>query len=76
MANKSHKHEGNAAGKYYVDTQCIDCDLCRQTAPLNFERNEKAGYSFIGKQPAASAEEALCEQARLECPVEAIGSDG
>ena len=75
MADRNHKYAENAGGGYYVDTQRIDCDLCRQTAPLNFERNEKAGYSFIMKQPATSQEEALCEQARLECPVEAIGSD-
>ena len=76
MADKNHKHAGNMEGKFYVDTQCIDCDLYRQTAPLNFERNESVGYSVILKQPANPQEEALCEQAREECPVEAIGNDG
>lgn len=76
MANKNHKQPGSAEGKFYVDTQCIDCDLCRQTAPANFERNGVGGYTYVIKQPMNPKEEELCEQARLECPVEAIGSDG
>lgn len=76
MADKSHKHLGNAEGAFYVDTQCIDCDLCRQTAPANFERNESSGYSYVHKQPESEAERERCEQAKEECPVEAIGSDG
>lgn len=76
MANRANKHQGNVSGRFYVDTQCIDCDLCRQTAPLNFTRNEAGGYTYISKQPTTPQEEALCEQAREECPVEAIGNDG
>ena len=76
MANKAEKWKDNAAGKFFVDQQCIDCDLCRQTAPVNFQRNESAGYSYVFKQPATPEEEALCEQAKEECPVEAIGNDG
>ena len=30
------KVESNVAGKYYVDSNCIDCDVCRETAPENF----------------------------------------
>ena len=29
MATKEDKYEDNAEGKYYCDTECIDCDLCR-----------------------------------------------
>ena len=76
MANPNHKHAGNVPGKFYVDTQCIDCDLCRQTAPLNFERNEEKCYTYVSKQPMTPEEEALCEQAKEECPVVAIGSNG
>ena len=32
---------GQASGRYYVDSQCIDCDLCRETAPANFIRNDE-----------------------------------
>jgi len=36
MANKDDKLGSNAAGKWYVDSSCIDCDVCRTTAPNNF----------------------------------------
>ena len=76
MANKNNKYSENVAGPFYVDTQCIDCDLCRLTAPANFVRNEKAGYTYLAKQPTSPDEEVLCIKAKEECPVEAIGSDG
>src|SRR6185503_16692510 len=31
MAEPNDKVPGQAAGRYYVDSQCIDCDLCRET---------------------------------------------
>ncbi len=52
------------------------CDLCRQTAPDNFERNEDDGYSYVSKQPENEDEEQACRDAIEECPVEAIGEDG
>jgi len=76
MAVYSNKYADNILGKFYVDDQCIDCDLCRETAPDNFTRNEDGGYSYVYKQPVSPAEEALCKEAMEGCPVEAIGSDG
>ena len=76
MADKANKYADNASGPFYVDTQCIDCDLCRQTAPGNFDRNQSGGYFFVKKQPVTPEEEALCKEAKEGCPVEAIGSDG
>ena len=76
MANKEKKHEGNIAGQFYVDTECIDCDLCRETAPGNFKRNDDGGYSFVFKQPETPEEETQCREAMEGCPVEAIGLDG
>jgi len=76
MADPTDKVEGNAPGPYYVDSQCIDCDLCRQTAPANFERNEDEGYTYVIKQPENDEEREQCEEAMEECPVEAIGNDG
>lgn len=63
-------------GRYYVDTQCIDCDVCRVTAPANFQREEEKGYSYVFRQPASPEEEASCQEAMDSCPVEAIGDDG
>jgi ferredoxin len=76
MADKTNRVPDNETGAYYVDRECIDCDLCRELAPDNFERNEDEGYSFVVKQPETEAEQALCEEARESCPVEAIGNDG
>ena len=76
MAEKQNRVPDNKTGSYYVDRECIDCDLCREVAPENFERNEDEGYSFVYKQPASDDEREQCEEARESCPVEAIGSDG
>jgi ferredoxin len=66
----------NVSGPFYVDTQCIDCDVCRDTAPSNFSRNDDAGYSYVYKQPESDEELEQCREAMDACPVEAIGSDG
>lgn len=76
MADKNNKVPDSVPGKFYVDTQCIDCNLCRDTAPANFRQNEAAGFSFVYKQPENDAEEAQCKEAKDACPVEAIGDDG
>jgi ferredoxin len=76
MADFANKYPDNITGKYFVDDQCIDCDLCRETAPDNFTRNEDGGYSFVFRQPATEEQEALCKEAMEGCPVNAIGNDG
>ena len=76
MADVANKYPENVAGKYYVDNQCIDCDLCRETAPDNFKRNEDGGYSYLYTQPGSPEEEARCKEAKEGCPVEAIGDNG
>ncbi|MDQ8194849.1 ferredoxin [Coraliomargarita sp. SDUM461004] len=76
MAELDEKWPENVNGKFYVDEQCIDCDLCRETAPENFTRNEDGGYSFVYKQPTSEEELELCVEALEGCPVEAIGDDG
>lgn len=76
MANKTDKWPSNIAGKFYVDEQCIDCDLCRETAPDFFKRDDDGGYSFVYKQPSTSSDLELCKEALEGCPVNAIGEDG
>ena len=51
MADAANKYAENVPGKFYVDDQCIDCDLCRETAPANFKRNDDGGHSYVYKQP-------------------------
>ncbi|TVR49081.1 MAG: ferredoxin [Puniceicoccaceae bacterium] len=76
MADKTDKWPENAPGKFYVDQQCIDCDLCRETAPDFFTRNEDGGFSFVYRQPATEEDAELCREALEGCPVDAIGEDG
>ena len=76
MADAAHKYSENVPGQFYVDDQCIDCDLCRETAPANFTRNDDGGHSYVFKQPESEDEAKLCKEAMEGCPVEAIGNDG
>jgi ferredoxin len=76
MADVANKYADNVAGKFFVDTQCIDCDVCRETAPNNFTRNDDGGYSFVYKQPENDEEIEQCKEAKEACPVEAIGDEG
>ena len=76
MAEIRDKLADNTPGKFYVDRQCIDCDVCRDTAPANFKRNDENGYSYVFKQSETPEEIELCKEALDACPVEAIGDDG
>jgi ferredoxin len=75
MADMNIKVPENVPGLFYVDATCIDCDLCRETAPRNFQRNDRDRRSYVTQQPENPAEEAACQAALEECPVEAIGRD-
>lgn len=74
MAEKDSKVEENTPGKWYVDTNCILCGLCEETAPENFAASEE--FDYVKKQPENDEETELCRQAMEECPVESIGDDG
>jgi ferredoxin len=73
MADKSNKNPENVPGKYYVDSQCINCNLCIEIAPDIFEMSEDNGYSFVKKQPITDDEIARADEALEGCPVQAIG---
>ena len=73
MADREDKNPENVDGLFFVDCMCIVCDLCRETAPANFTREDDEGYSFVYKQPENKQEEDLCREAMEGCPVEAIG---
>ena len=76
MAELADRYEDNVIGRYFVDAQCIDCDLCRETAPNNFTRQTEEGFSYVYKQPEDDLEEKECKEAMENCPVEAIGDFG
>jgi len=76
MADTANRYPENIAGAYYVDNQCIDCDLCRETAPASSNGTDDGGYSFVYKQPETPEEQKLAKEAMEGCPVEAIGNNG
>lgn len=76
MPNPNARLPENQSGRYYVDSQCINCDVCRDLAPANFRRGTTKKYAFVYQQPRSEQEESLCREALLSCPVEAIGDDG
>lgn len=76
MAQLTDRLVQNIAGRYYVDSYCIDCDICRTTAPDFFRRHEELGLSIVHRQPETAEEIAIAEEALDGCPVESIGRDG
>ena len=76
MATLSERHAGNAPGRYYVDTSCIDCEQCRVLAPQFFSHDEDNGISLVSRQPVTAEEIALFEEVIATCATESIGKDG
>ena len=76
MASLIERKNENIAGRFYVDSTCIDCDLCRETAPAFFRRDDESGQSVVHRQPSAPDEIALAEEALNACPSSSIGDDG
>ena len=76
MASLIERKNENIAGRFYVDSTCIDCDLCRETAPAFFRRDDESGQSVVHRQPSAPDEIAVAEEALNACPSSSIGDDG
>ena len=76
MASTTERLPQNIVGRYYVDSSCTDCDLCRTTAPAFFTRDDEIGFSIVYRQPVTPEELALAEEALEDCPTESIGNDG
>jgi len=76
MAVFANRYPQNVPGKYYIDDQCTDCDLCRESAPNNMRRNDEDGHSYVFHQPTTPEEIAGCEMGVAGCPTEAVGNDG
>src|SRR5205814_9189118 len=73
MARASLRLPENAPGDLFVDSTCIDCDVCRQMAPAVFDRSGR-GLSFVAHQPATAAERRRAAMALVSCPTASIGS--
>jgi glyoxylase-like metal-dependent hydrolase (beta-lactamase superfamily II)/ferredoxin len=71
MALAGLKHKANVPGRFFVDTSCIDCDLCRQIAPAVFK--EEGDQSVVFQQPRDPGEELAATKALVTCPTASIG---
>jgi glyoxylase-like metal-dependent hydrolase (beta-lactamase superfamily II)/ferredoxin len=72
MALIERAHQENAHGDFFVDTTCIDCDLCRQIAPATF--SDIGDQSIVYHQPETSAQEFDALKALITCPTASIGT--
>lgn len=72
MADPRKKLAENVEGEFFVDSSCIDCDLCRQIAPSVFR--EENGSSVVHHQPATPGEVRRAEMALVTCPTASIGT--
>ncbi len=62
----------NVAGDFFVDSSCIDCDLCRQIAPTVF--TDTGDQSAVFHQPSSAEEELAALKALVACPTASIGT--
>jgi len=76
MADSTRKWPINVPGPFYVDQDCIDCNLCSEIAPANFAVNPENGHDYVYRQPGNEEELSFCREAMECCPVQAIGADG
>jgi glyoxylase-like metal-dependent hydrolase (beta-lactamase superfamily II)/ferredoxin len=74
MAQVSERLPENAAGNFYVDSSCIDCDACRQIAPAVFARVDRKQQSYVLRQPAGEREIHRALMALVACPTASIGT--
>jgi glyoxylase-like metal-dependent hydrolase (beta-lactamase superfamily II)/ferredoxin len=73
MADWNKRLDSKVPGNVYVDATCINCDTCRQLAPLSFE--EIGDYSAVSCQPDSEQQIHHAYQALLACPVGSIGTE-
>ncbi|HVF55444.1 MAG TPA: MBL fold metallo-hydrolase [Pyrinomonadaceae bacterium] len=74
MANPARRLPQNIAGDFFVDDTCIDCDACRQIAPLTFR--DHGEQSSVYRQPVTQEETRRALMSLAACPTGSIGSIG
>ncbi|ASS74600.1 MBL fold metallo-hydrolase [Tumebacillus algifaecis] len=63
----------NVEGEFFVNSNCIDCDTCRQLAPEFY--SAVGDFSAVTKQPQGDEEKRIAYRAMLSCPTGAIQSN-
>ncbi|MDB4960562.1 MAG: Metallo-beta-lactamase superfamily protein [Myxococcales bacterium] len=74
MARADQAIEDNVEGDFFVDSSCIDCDLCRQLARGVFARTDRQAQSFVARQPANDVDRHRALLALVTCPTSSIGT--
>ncbi len=72
MALQKFRRPENVEGDFYVDSSCIDCDLCRQIAPGSFASAGEQSAVYL--QPDTPALELQSLKALVTCPTASIGT--
>lgn len=73
LSSRRRPREENVPGDFFVDSTCIDCDLCRWMAPNIF--GKRGSQSAVVHQPEPGSRDQLeALQALLSCPTHSIGS--
>ena len=72
MALAELKLARNVDGDFFVDSTCIDCDLCRQIAPETF--TSAGDQSIVYHQPETPVQEFAALKALVTCPTASIGT--
>lgn len=72
-ARGTDRHPANAAGAWFVDERCIDCDAVRQIAPDLFDRVDR--QSVVARQPTSPEDEERLWAAALACPTNSVRRD-
>lgn len=75
MATLTDRLPINVAGRFFVDSSCIDCDQCRTESPDFFGRDTENGTSFVKRQPVTLEEIAEVEAAVTNCATASIGDE-
>jgi ferredoxin len=75
MADPLDRLPENVSGRFFVDSTCTDCDMCRTIAPQFFTRSEESAMSYVHTQPASAEELALAQEAVDSCPTDSIGPE-
>jgi glyoxylase-like metal-dependent hydrolase (beta-lactamase superfamily II)/ferredoxin len=72
MADVKKRVVENVPGEFFVDSTCIDCDTCRQLAPVTFE--DAGEHSFVYAQPQTEHQHRDALRALVSCPTGSIGT--
>jgi glyoxylase-like metal-dependent hydrolase (beta-lactamase superfamily II)/ferredoxin len=71
MALARLRRPENVRGDFFVDSSCIDCDLCRQIAPATF--HQAGDQTAVYAQPTDPETEFAALKALVTCPTASIG---